>query len=507
MTNKIPYIHPFLFAVFPVLYRYSFNIEKISFSDTYTSFIIFFLFTAILLLISKFIFRNSQKGGIIVSLFLLLFFSYGYVMDVIYVKWLHCKILPSPSHKYLLSIWFLFFIFGLYFVLKSKSVLINLNKILLFVALILNGFSLFSIGIFESKRKDKYIINEITETNSITPDLQRGIYYIILDGYASSETLKNIYNFDNSSFLKQLENKGFYIANKSFSNYPETFLSLASSLNLNYINDVGKITGYESTDGIIPYKMVRNNQTIKFLKSKGYKYIHYSSRHEATDYNPHATINFSVNFMNTYFIYLTEKTILRAFIDLFEFDLKKSILFTIDGLGKAHKIKGPKFIFAHIVSPHFPYLFGKNGETVSREKTSRDGNCWKQKENYINQLQFVNKKILNLVDEIISNSETLPVIIIQADHGPGSKFEKLSLCQTDSVTNTMLKERMGIINAYFLPEICDANLYDSISPINTFRVIFNSYFNTHLELLEDRCFFSTYEAPYKFVDVTEALKK
>ena len=50
-------------------------------------------------------------------------------------------------------------------------------------------------------------------------------------------------------------------------------------------------------------------------------------------------------------------------------------------------------------------------------------------------------------------------------------------------------------------------LYDSISPVNTFRLVFNYYFDTNYELLNDLSYYITgYKEPYKFTDVTDRVK-
>ena len=62
---------------------------------------------------------------------------------------------------------------------------------------------------------------------------------------------------------------------------------------------------------------------------------------------------------------------------------------------------------------------------------------------------------------------------------------------------------MSILNALYLPDDGAAELYDSMTPVNTFRVIFNTYFDTDFDLLEDRSYLATYEQPYDFLDVTD----
>lgn len=67
----------------------------------------------------------------------------------------------------------------------------------------------------------------------------------------------------------------------------------------------------------------------------------------------------------------------------------------------------------------------------------------------------------------------------------------------------MFKEGMRIFNAYYLPSVGDELLYDSITPVNTFRVIFNSYFDTDFKLLVDRSYYSFYFEPYRFIELTD----
>ncbi len=100
----------------------------------------------------------------------------------------------------------------------------------------------------------------------------------------------------------------------------------------------------------------------------------------------------------------------------------------------------------------------------------------------------------------------MPIIIIQADHGTASGFNEHSLNNAQYVTTKMLQERMRIFNTYYLPSFEYIQLYDSITPVNTFRIIFNHYFDTNYELLNNKSYFSTSQAPFRFVDVTEKVK-
>jgi hypothetical protein len=101
---------------------------------------------------------------------------------------------------------------------------------------------------------------------------------------------------------------------------------------------------------------------------------------------------------------------------------------------------------------------------------------------YTNQVTFVNKQILEIARELIDKSQVPPIIIIQGDHGTGRFGQDV---------------RMLILNAYYLPGHPEV-LYDTISPVNSFRVVLNEYFDQSLPILEDRSYFSGYNNPQNF---------
>jgi hypothetical protein len=162
------------------------------------------------------------------------------------------------------------------------------------------------------------------------------------------------------------------------------------------------------------------------------------------------------------------------------------------------------------MAPHPPYLFGENGESVPGAKLKMGGRAWRQKKDYLKQLTFVNKEVEKIVSEILIKSKVPPIIILQADHGPASTFSEDMFWQgtgwSETPTENMLKERMGIFNAYYLPSGGNDLLYESITPVNTFRLVFDFYFNTNCGLLADQSYYSTYDRPYEFINVTDKVK-
>ena len=140
-----------------------------------------------------------------------------------------------------------------------------------------------------------------------------------------------------------------------------------------------------------------------------------------------------------------------------------------------HKITGPKFVFAHIQSPHPPYVFDASGKPARTQSNDWNG---KFIDEYLNQIAFINMSIRNVINKILIESKIPPIIIIQGDHGP-TLFEAKE-------NERNIKLRSSILNAYLLPEINNDLLYNSITPVNTFRVIFNHYFDAGYDLLKDQ---------------------
>lgn len=182
---------------------------------------------------------------------------------------------------------------------------------------------------------------------------------------------------------------------------------------------------------------------------------------------------------------------------------QSSILGALDRLHIPAGYNRPTFVFAHITIPHPPFIFvprGKKSDCPSisiADGSHRIKGSEQRRQIYIKeyreQLQYVNLRIIKILDHIKATSTRPLMIVLQGDHGPGSTLN------WDQIEKTYFLERLGILNAFHFPDGHTNGVYDTISPVNTFRLILNKLFATSLPILEDVSFMSNWLNPYLFV--------
>ncbi|MFC1793239.1 hypothetical protein ACFL3Q_06590 [Planctomycetota bacterium] len=508
--KRIPVIYPFLFAMLPILNVFQTNLNLFSAREIVVPMILTSCLTLILWLLLSLLIGNRQKAGLIVGVAQLLFISFGPFTIIIYND-----IGGRDLSSVLLPIWIILFAFCAYISLRTHRSLQNLTRIMNAMAVFLIMIPGIFIGIHYLKAITVLSVGRNTENielsleDSEKPVNLPNIYYIILDGYARDDILEELYQHDNSKFLDYFRQKGFHVAGKSRSNYAQTHLSLASSLNLQYLDGLAQEVGVEYSNRLPLTKMIKDSKVVRLLNRYGYRIVAFSSGVSFTEIT-NADIYIKTGHLGKFANALISNTLstsrgkgLKVQYDTH----RKSILRTFEELEKTTKLKAPIFVFAHILAPHPPFVFGEHVEKRAENKPFRfvdashftklrETNRNKYQQHYKSQLIFISEKIKATIDSILSKSTIPPIIILQSDHGPGSMLD------WEDPDNSYIKERMAILSAYYLPDSSDILLYDDITPVNTFRIIFNHYFGTDFELLKDKCYFSTWSHPYKFIDVT-----
>ena len=523
------YLYPILLSLLPALHLYINNRVPIKYA--YPTWIAIAIFTGFLVFISKSIIKNQKKAGIIASFFSIGFFYFELILRVLgsvsftlgitktRIDMQNGTIVPIL----IFAIWSILLINAVRFILQSDSLVLKLNTFLIVVSLILIISPLISIG--------KIIINIINIENTVAPSLpdnylldlpdqidaignadesRPDIYYLIFDAFAGQKILSEYYDTDISDFIGQLEKRGFYVAAESKTNYSQTICSLPSTLNMGYLDDVSRSMNDRGSWSPLA-AMLQENLVSNFLDKNGYELVNFSSGFWPTE-GIRADKKYSPFFnLNEYQEVLLVNTPVMRFYPNILYDIhRERIKFILSNLVNVKSEGKSKFVFSHIYSPHPPFVFDENGNHIHPprpfNKFDADGyrlmggTTAEYTEQYSGQLNYLFGQIILIVDEILLEAKTPPILIIQGDHGPGSMITQHHLEETN------LDERFSIMNAYYFPDQNYDTLYPEITPVNTYRIILNQYFNADLSLLPDKNYFSTVFRPYDFTDMTEILE-
>jgi hypothetical protein len=342
------------------------------------------------------------------------------------------------------------------------------------------------------------------------------IYYLVLDAYGRSDYLREHYGLDNSGFTSFLEEKGFYVASQSTTNYPITLVSIASTLNSMYWDDLGARLG-EFSDRRFMREMMQRSRVVEALRSAGYRIVAFDTEYSEAGIGGVDVLVREWWYPNAFQIAWLQMTPLPDALEALGYPVlydlhRRRVSDPLDKLPEVAKLAGPKFVYFHTFFGHPPFVFGPNGERISSASTyswddgdkfmdGAEGDREKYIEGYRKQVLYLNNKLEATIEQLLAQSGPTPIIIVQGDHGPGSRFSLTNLDQTD------IPERYSILNALLLPEKGRAMLYESISPVNTFRVVLNTCCGTNYELLEDRSYYNPFLQPYNYVAVDESLKQ
>lgn len=538
-------VHPLAFAMFPVLFLYVRNTGKGFFWEAFGIGAAALILVALSWLLLDLSIKNNNKSAMIISSFVVLFFTYGPavsaasgVLERVNLVGQGGLLVTGQAFRLVwLGVWGGIFVAILWFVVRSASGFHSLTSILNIVSLTL----MVTVGVNLVATEWRSISRRLLVEGRIETDAPASsdtafsehqdmlaefmdwwqrefpssrsmnasagsspdIYYIIVDAYARDDILREIYRFDNSDFLSYLAEKGFYVASESVANYPQTSLSLASSLNFVYLDRIVDQIGTEVDDREPLRIMIKHNRVVEHLRDAGYTVLAFESGYEDSALRSADVYMTPPNLWNL--SGFQEALITLTPLSIFEktwFDFRRDrVEYALEHVADAAQLGGPTFTFVHVLVPHWPFIFDADGRPIHPSKSigmRADYEYEEFIEHYRDQLVFVNKRLQVAIDRILSQSSDPPIIVLQADHGPDAKLDYGGW----RVERTYLPERMSILNAYYFPDQDYESLYGSITPVNTFRVILDNYFGADYELLEDRSYFASWDHPYSFTDVT-----
>jgi hypothetical protein len=515
MKRILASLFPILvFGCFPALSLYAENRHEASFAMIIDPILFILGFGLIVWLFLFLLFRDPTGASTVVTVFLLLSFSFRHISNAINQPY---------GNDVAFGIWIAGLVGGIWAALVPR-VAKPLFRTISVAALVLAALTVFRVAWSQSDVQGNVQQTEQTieslGLDSSEATAKPDVYFIIFDRYANAESLRRYVKYDNTDFLNTLKGKGFSIDNSSRSNYPITLYSVSSTLNLNYHDDLTEKYGRGRATLQPLFEELKDHLAGRLFKSQGYQYLHLGSWWTPTRTSPIADQNLTLTTTSDITRMIYETSVFSDIATRFKFSAIGFRLFRIrqvHALQSQHQFAtlkripenpNPTFTFAHVLLPHRPYVFREDGSTRSYDEASgRPGT-----DNYRDQLIYANGQILDLVDEIIKKSDTPPIIIMEADEGPYpdryvNNEDEFGPRWTDS-SDEELRMKTGVLNAWYVPESLRGDLRLPHTPVNTFREIFRLLFHADVPALPDVSYiFPDRGEAYNFIDVTDRVTK
>ena len=478
MISRSPVLHLVLCSAFPILFLFGRNRGEAAWSDLPGPLLVCVGATLVLWLALGFLPGRPDAKAAALSLTVVGLFAYGHAKRAV-------QGVAAVKTELILVVAAVALVLAIVALTKLTDERTGLTPTLNVFAACLVALSLFQIWRSPAKGPEPPRPRPSPEAVS---DGHRhpNIFYVVVDGYARDDVLRDVLGFDNGPFLRFLSSRTFVVPPRSRANYGQTDRSVASSLNMRLLGPADK-----------PLDLIERNEVFFQLRRHGYRCVTFSSGYRVTEiedadavlgprdagWSELETVLFAMTPLPDTIRALRLPNPFRAFD---EGAHRARILHTLEHLADPLRSPGPVFVFAHVVAPHPPYVFGPHGEVRERDEYVGLGDDagWqpRHRQAYRDQLAFLNGKLQGAIDEIRSRSAEPAIILLQADHGSAFRLT------AKTPARDALVERFAILNAWLAPPDVAARLYEGITPVNSFRVLFRALFGSELEPAPDRSF-------------------
>jgi len=527
-------LHPFLFGLFPIFSLFSANSGWVAFHEVLLPAAGILIITGALWLVLWPV-LTPRKRGLVISLFWLPFFGYGATLDFIRAQFDFRAMLSPVQAAGIGFVWLLVASGLLYGLRRAPWTLIPLNRFLNRASVILIAVALASCLLAAARRQAPPERGGAPETAApaSAPEIPvalgpeklaalPNIYFILCDAYPRSDHLKAYFGYDDAPFLNQLRDRGFYVATRSRSNYCNTLPSLASTLNLDYLDP--KILDPENFRK--NYRelidLVRDNLVVRTLRAHGYEYVAIPSGmfptmmvgaerfiHPGTFASPEAQQELIdgaparparpgafdlTEYQQTLIDMTPVRSVMNRVVQLWWYQL---VPFALEELESLRREGRPMFVFAHLLAPHVPHAYDAHGNFVEKFPPFKEG--WRTV------TQYLNTRLIEVVDAIQA-SEPNSIIIIQGDHGSNASMPDARNKLVEPWVGEWpdyVRDRSANLSTCYLPgQRYEGLFYPELTPVNLFRIIFDTYLETGYGKLEDATYLSPQNSD-EIVRITE----
>jgi hypothetical protein len=473
-----------LLPLFFMLHGFMDNYYAVPLKEALLLLLMYVVASSIFFLVGWLFFKQLFKAAIFSFCVMAFHFFFGAIQDFLKAAFHESFV---THYSFILSFFFIVFVAIVWFLKRTrrpmKRVAYYLN-ILFYILILIDTVWLTQKIVQQSSsiyKTSKYVVTCDTCTK---PD----IYFLIFDEYSNSTALKETWNYNNSDLDTFLEKKGFRQIPNSRSNYNFTEFSIASTLNMDYLQ-IPNPSACTLKDYNYCFERINSNQVCSILSSLGYDIVNYS----IFDLQKNPSI-VKEDFLPLKTKLITSQTFIsRIQKDLFfhllvgKFAIKwlsgdliystyynNQKIISADIKESGNISVHPKFVYSHIEMPHPPFYFNKYGQKKSKQEIIKD-NMNLNISSYLDYLPKTNEVIKQIVSNILNNSKKPVAIVLMGDHGFREKQER--------------DFQFRNLNAVYISSGNYAGFVNNISNVNEYAVLFNNLFSASIPLKKDSTIF------------------
>lgn len=496
-VSGIP-LYPWLFAAFPIIRLYAENLTDVEPAEVIKPLLMALLGTTACMAVLGLVLRDLRRAAIVSSAVVLLFLLFGLVLEQVPME-------TDQARLVVLALGVAFVVAACVVALGARRSLGTITtglNVLSFVLLLLVGIPA-ARGAADALGASDDHAAAATAGAAAAAGQQRDIYHIVLDRYGSRDAMETGFDVDNADFVAWLRDQGFQVVDGAHANYARTTLSLGAMLGMSLLDDIAADAGPGSQDLNPVVRRIRDSRAGAFLQDQGYEHIHIGSWFTQTRdsriadqvHVPSAEASFDST--------LYDLSVLPVVLGepdsklVFARRHADAGLFWLGLLEDLRDDPGPKYVFAHVLLPHPPYVFREDGTFDPEGATLQS------------QLAFTNERLRRFLEPLLARPEAeRPIIILQGDEGPYPQrlFDDETGFEWDQATQEELVTKFGILDAWLMPgPEGEAPLPPGMTNVNTYPELFRRYFGADVADSPDRIYASTKDEPFAMTDITQRL--
>ncbi len=492
-------LHPFFFALWPIALHANLDRGWTFSEEIVVPVLVLLVFAGLLFCCFKATVGDQAKAALLSSISIIWLFSYSDFRSAVRFMSTTLSVDCWPDPFVIISFlgllpMILFIAINAQGLSPATSKALNLVS----VALVFFNCAVYWISDLQTFPERMRIAEREGKRDRYIPNIQvkrPDIYFIVYDALGRGDGLRKAITYEDRKFLHELEKLGMNVCSKSIANYEWTFASLAATLNMDYLWSLCPEPVSNEQQTKVLGSMIRNNRVARILSKAGYRTFNYCSGSGVTDWNPEVSVNIPSGIGDQFLVRLIDSSALSILPP--EINLANALARTkrtaiIKEIDRVLQCPDPKFVFIHIDLPHAPYLFNNDGSPCCKEDL-----MGMSPSEYSNQAQYAQKHMLVLLGRILSDNAD-KIVVVEGDHGP--HFTGSGHSRNEHVFC------MPIFNAYYLPDSGDKLLYQSISPVNSFRLILNHYFGLDYAQLPNKHYHSNVGSQLTCQDIADEIQ-